>query len=209
MAASTLAKLTAVALRLGQRGLPSSSASLACLASPTLGGAKAAALVAPAAVAGLNATQALGLSSFSSSAATRPLQHQQRQPAGRSFSSGDKGDDTHDDFKPQYKPQDTIQDVAKVIESDIKSHKIFVYMKGVPEMPQCGFSNMVCRILDTYEIKYGSRNVLEDMEVRQGIKDFTQWPTIPQIFVDGEFVGGCDILMEMHKNGELTDMVKN
>ncbi len=207
--ASTLAKLTAVALRLGKQGLPSSSAPLARLAPSALGGAKATALAAPAAVAGLQATHTQALSPFSSSAVTvtRPLEQQQAH--ARSFSSGDKGDGTHDDFKPQYKPQETIQDVAKVIENDIQSHKVFVYMKGVPEMPQCGFSNMVCRILDTYEIKYGSRNVLEDMEVRQGIKDFTQWPTIPQIFVDGEFVGGCDILMEMHKNGELTDMVKN
>eukprot|EP00205_Picochlorum_sp_RCC944_P003900 CAMPEP_0182613650 /NCGR_PEP_ID=MMETSP1330-20130603/26583_1 /TAXON_ID=464278 /ORGANISM="Picochlorum sp., Strain RCC944" /LENGTH=70 /DNA_ID=CAMNT_0024833387 /DNA_START=11 /DNA_END=223 /DNA_ORIENTATION=+ len=67
---------------------------------------------------------------------------------------------------------------------------------------------MVCRILDTYGVPYGSRNVLEDMEVRQGVKDYTQWPTIPQIFIGGEFVGGCDILMDMHKNGELEEMLK-
>jgi len=127
----------------------------------------------------------------------------------RSFSSSSNGDGTtHSDFETQYKPHDTIQDVAKVIESDIKSKKVFVYMKGIPDMPQCGFSNMVCRILDTYDIEYGSRNVLEDMEVRQGVKDYTSWPTIPQIFVDGEFVGGCDILMEMHKNGELEEIIK-
>jgi len=117
-------------------------------------------------------------------------------------------DDSHSDFQTQYKPQSKIQDVAKVIENDVKSHKVFVYMKGIPEAPQCGFSNMVCRILEAYDVEFGSRNVLEDMEVRQGIKDFTSWPTIPQVFVDGEFMGGCDILMEMHKSGDLEDAIK-
>merc|ERR1712032_1084953 len=115
---------------------------------------------------------------------------------------------THEDFAPQYKPQGSVEKVSDVIEKDVKGSKIFVYMKGVPEAPQCGFSNMVCRILDAYGVEYGSRNVLEDMEVRQGVKDYTQWPTIPQIFVDGEFVGGCDILMEMHKSGELEEVLK-
>merc|ERR1712157_224225 len=124
--------------------------------------------------------------------------------SSRSFSD----DTTHSDFQTQYKPQSKIQDVAKVIENDVKSHKVFVYMKGIPEIPQCGFSNMVCRILEAYDIEFGSRNVLDDMEIRQGIKDFTSWPTIPQVFVDGEFMGGCDILMEMHKSGELEDVLK-
>jgi monothiol glutaredoxin len=125
-----------------------------------------------------------------------------------SSSTRSYSDDSHSDFQTQYKPQSKIQDVAKVIESDVKSHKVFVYMKGIPEAPQCGFSNMVCRILEAYDVEFGSRNVLEDMEVRQGIKDFTSWPTIPQVFVDGEFMGGCDILMEMHKSGELEDAIK-
>lgn len=67
----------------------------------------------------------------------------------------------------------------------------------------CGFSNMACKILDAYGVKYGSGNVLADAELREGIKTFTQWPTIPQIFIDGEFIGGADIMMSMHQNGEL------
>ena len=101
-----------------------------------------------------------------------------------------------------------MEDAASVITRDVAEHKVFVYMKGVPDMPQCGFSNMVCRVLDAYGIRYGSRNVLEDPEIRQGIKDFTEWPTIPQVFMDGEFVGGSDILMEMHQNGELKTWVE-
>jgi monothiol glutaredoxin len=67
----------------------------------------------------------------------------------------------------------------------------------------CGFSNMACRILDAYEVEYGSRDVLADPDVREGVKAFTHWPTIPQIFIGGEFVGGSDILMQMHQSGEL------
>ena len=78
-------------------------------------------------------------------------------------------------------------------------------MKGIPEAPMCGFSNMACRILDAYGVDYGSRNVLEDPELREGIQKFTHWPTIPQIFIKGEFVGGSDILMQMHQKGELEE----
>ncbi|CAG9462325.1 unnamed protein product [Pedinophyceae sp. YPF-701] len=76
-------------------------------------------------------------------------------------------------------------------------------MKGTPDAPQCGFSNAVCRVLDAYGVKYGSRNVLLDDGIREGIKQYTNWPTIPQVFVDGEFIGGCDILLQLHNSGEL------
>jgi len=76
-------------------------------------------------------------------------------------------------------------------------------MKGTPNAPQCGFSNAVCRVLDAYSVTYGSSNVLADPELRDGIKSYTGWPTIPQVFVDGEFVGGCDVLLQMHQEGEL------
>ena len=75
--------------------------------------------------------------------------------------------------------------------------------QGDPEAPQCGFSNMACRILDAYGVQYGSRNVLADPALRDGVKEFSDWPTIPQVFVKGEFVGGADILMSMHQSGEL------
>jgi len=148
---------------------------------------------------------------FSALPLLRPCARPQAQASSvRSYARDSDPSDagTHEDFAPQYKPQGSVEKVSDVIEKDVKGSKIFVYMKGVPEAPQCGFSNMVCRILDAYGVEYGSRNVLEDMEVRQGVKDYTQWPTIPQIFVDGEFVGGCDILMEMHKSGELEEVLK-
>lgn len=79
-------------------------------------------------------------------------------------------------------------------------------MKGTPAAPKCGFSNAVVQILDFHGVKqYDSYNVLEDEDLRQGIKEYSNWPTIPQVFIDGEFVGGCDLMLEMHKNGELVD----
>ena len=81
-------------------------------------------------------------------------------------------------------------------------------MKGIPEAPMCGFSNMACRILDAYGVDYGSRNVLEDPELREGVKKYTHWPTIPQVFIKGEFVGGSDILLQMHQKGELEEAFK-
>lgn len=81
-------------------------------------------------------------------------------------------------------------------------------MQGVPDAPMCGFSNMACRVLDAYSLPYGSRDVLSDPAVRDGIKKFSGWPTIPQVFVKGEFVGGSDILMEMHKSGELEKLAE-
>jgi len=110
--------------------------------------------------------------------------------------------DSHDDFKTQMKPQQT-GGVESTIADDISKNKVFLYMKGVPEAPQCGFSMLACKILNHYGVAYGSRNVLTDPEVREGIKKFTSWPTIPQVFVNGEFVGGSDILKQMHESGEL------
>lgn len=96
-----------------------------------------------------------------------------------------------------------MTDIKQQIEKDIKENKVMLYLKGSPEAPQCGFSAQTVNILRSYNIPFRAKNVLEDPELRQGIKDFTEWPTIPQIFINGEFVGGCDILMEMHQNGEL------
>lgn len=111
--------------------------------------------------------------------------------------------DSHDDFKPKYRATEEVLSVHDLIEKDIKENPVVVYMKGVPEAPQCGFSGMVVRILDHYGVTYKARNVLEDSELREGIKTFSQWPTIPQVYIGGEFVGGCDILMNMQKTGEL------
>ena len=89
------------------------------------------------------------------------------------------------------------------IKSDIEANDIVLFMKGTPGMPQCGFSATVVQILDHIGVKYKGVNVLADPEIRQGIKDFSNWPTIPQLYVKGEFVGGCDIVREMFESGEL------
>ncbi|KAG7207164.1 hypothetical protein KM043_008854 [Ampulex compressa] len=90
----------------------------------------------------------------------------------------------------------------------VKKNKVVVFMKGVPEEPRCGFSNAVVQILRMHGVNYDAHDVLKDEDLRQGVKDFTSWPTIPQVFINGDFVGGCDILLEMHKNGELVEELR-
>ncbi|EFJ06302.1 hypothetical protein SELMODRAFT_135669, partial [Selaginella moellendorffii] len=92
---------------------------------------------------------------------------------------------------------------------DIKENPVMVYMKGIPDAPQCGFSAMVVRILKHYEVPFSSRNVLEDPELRDGVKSFSKWPTVPQLYIRGEFVGGCDIVTDMHRNGQLKEKLKD
>jgi len=89
------------------------------------------------------------------------------------------------------------------IETDIKNNKVMLYMKGTRDDPQCGFSAQVVSVLQTYDVPFETFNILEDEDIRQGIKEYSDWPTVPQLYVNGEFVGGCDILTEMHSNGEL------
>ena len=89
------------------------------------------------------------------------------------------------------------------IKKTVTDNDIVLYMKGTPTFPQCGFSSQVVQILDYIDVKYHSVNVLEDPDIRQGIKDVNNWPTIPQVFVKGEFIGGCDIVREMFESGEL------
>ena len=93
------------------------------------------------------------------------------------------------------------------IESDIKANPVVLYMKGTPVFPQCGFSARVVQILSHLGVPFKGVNVLEDMEIREGIKAYTNWPTIPQLYVGGEFVGGCDIVMEMFQSGELATLL--
>ena len=92
------------------------------------------------------------------------------------------------------------------IKSEIDANDVMLFMKGSPQFPQCGFSAAVVQILNYLGVEYGSMNVLADEDVRQGIKSFSDWPTIPQLYVKGEFVGGCDIVKEMFENGELRPM---
>ncbi|WP_149537465.1 Grx4 family monothiol glutaredoxin [Siccirubricoccus phaeus] len=98
--------------------------------------------------------------------------------------------------------------VFERIESEIKAQPVVLFMKGTPVFPQCGFSARVVQILSHLGVPFKGINVLEDMEIREGIKAYTNWPTIPQLYVDGEFVGGCDIIMEMFQAGELQSLLK-
>lgn len=95
------------------------------------------------------------------------------------------------------------------IEADITANPVVLYMKGTPVFPQCGFSARVVQILSHVGVPFKGVNVLEDAEIREGIKTYTNWPTIPQLYVGGEFVGGCDIIMEMFQSGELQSMLKD
>ena len=89
------------------------------------------------------------------------------------------------------------------IKNLIKENNVCLFMKGTPEVPQCGFSMAVSNVLKHLEVNFGSVNVLENNDLREGIKEFSDWPTIPQLYVKGEFVGGCDIIKEMFDSGEL------
>lgn len=93
--------------------------------------------------------------------------------------------------------------IHDMIDSEVKSNDIVLFMKGTPQFPQCGFSGQVVQILDYLGVDYKGVNVLADADIRQGIKDYSNWPTIPQLYVKGEFVGGCDIVREMFQSGEL------
>ena len=95
------------------------------------------------------------------------------------------------------------------IEADVKSNPVVLYMKGTPVFPQCGFSARVVQVLSHLGVPFKGVNVLEDMEIRDGIKAYANWPTIPQLYVQGEFVGGCDIIVEMFQAGELQSMLKD
>ena len=99
------------------------------------------------------------------------------------------------------------QSVHDRIKAEVDSNDIVLFMKGTPATPQCGFSATVIHILDHIGVKYKGVNVLADAEIRQGIKDFSNWPTIPQLYVNGEFVGGCDIMREMYASGELQQVL--
>src|SRR6056297_1251798 len=99
-----------------------------------------------------------------------------------------------------------MTDAKQKIEDTVKANDVVLYMKGTKTMPQCGFSSRVAGVLNYMGIDYRDINVLEDEEIRQGIKDYADWPTIPQLYVKGEFVGGCDIITEMTLSGELDQL---
>lgn len=117
--------------------------------------------------------------------------------------------DSHSDFAPQKKKVVSDTDAAlKLIDEHVKANSVMLYMKGTPSQPMCGFSARVVGVLTEQGVDYGSVNVLDYPAIREGIKQYSQWPTVPQLYVQGEFVGGCDIVTEMHASGELKEMLK-
>ena len=100
------------------------------------------------------------------------------------------------------------ENVKDIIDDTLKSNEVCLFMKGTPEVPQCGFSLSVSNVLKHLEVKFVGINVLENNELREGIKEYSDWPTIPQLYIKGEFVGGCDIIKELFEKGELQKKLK-
>jgi monothiol glutaredoxin len=103
--------------------------------------------------------------------------------------------------------ENSMADANQIIDNEVKSNDVVLFMKGTPQFPMCGFSGQVVQILNYLGVPYKGVNVLEDETVRQGIKDYSNWPTIPQLYVKGEFVGGADIVREMFQAGELQQLL--
>ena len=101
------------------------------------------------------------------------------------------------------------QQIKDQIENEISNNEVCLFMKGTPEAPQCGFSMAISNMLKILEVNFKGINVLEDEKLRQGIKEFSEWPTIPQLYIKKEFVGGCDIVKEMYENGELKKVLED
>jgi monothiol glutaredoxin len=104
-------------------------------------------------------------------------------------------------------PKEANMSIEQFIENEVKSNDVVLFMKGTPQFPQCGFSGQVVQILDHIGVGYKGLNVLESADLRNGIKTYSNWPTIPQLYVKGEFVGGCDIIREMFQAGELQQLL--
>ncbi|AUT02828.1 monothiol glutaredoxin, Grx4 family [Nostoc sp. CENA543] len=99
-------------------------------------------------------------------------------------------------------------ELQEKIDNLVKQNKILVFMKGTKLMPQCGFSNNVVQIFNSFGVPFETVNVLDDYEIRQGIKEYSNWPTIPQVYINGEFIGGSDIMIELYQQGKLQQMVE-
>lgn len=129
-----------------------------------------------------------------------------------SFSSDEnkiESDDIHNDFKPKIKTEINNENVMKTIDEWVKGNDVLIFMKGTREMPRCGFSNYVVQILNFYKIKNVKVvNVLENQLVRESVKEYSNWPTFPQLYVKSNLIGGCDIIREMHDNGTFKELVE-
>tara|TARA_B110000196_G_scaffold247003_1_gene215968 strand:- start:376 stop:708 length:333 start_codon:yes stop_codon:yes gene_type:complete len=100
------------------------------------------------------------------------------------------------------------QQIKETIENEINNNDVCLFMKGTPDAPQCGFSMAISNMLKILEVNFKGINVLENQQVREGIKEFSEWPTIPQLYIKKEFVGGCDIVKEMYENGDLKKVLE-
>ncbi len=101
------------------------------------------------------------------------------------------------------------EDIMTKIQSQIDRNKVILYMKGTKEVPMCGFSARVVQIINSYDVPFETVDVLSDPEIRQGIKEYSNWPTIPQLYINGKFIGGCDICTEMDESGELEPLLRD
>ena len=101
-----------------------------------------------------------------------------------------------------------MSDILQKIESEVKSNKVVIFMKGTKDAPQCGFSAAVVDVFKMLGVDFVTEDVLADNELREGVKKYTNWPTIPQVFIDGKFIGGCDITRELFQTGELKNMLQ-
>ncbi len=108
---------------------------------------------------------------------------------------------------PPPKPPMTAEEATAQIDADVKAHKVLIFLKGTRTAPMCGFSAAVIDVFDQLGVPYETRNVLEEPAIRTAIKDYSDWPTIPQVYVNHEFIGGCDITRQMHESGELKTAV--
>lgn len=113
--------------------------------------------------------------------------------------------DTHQDFEPKSRSSDMPLHAA--IAQDIKENPVLIYMKGFPESPMCGFSALAVKVFQQYGVPICGRDILGDLKLKESVKAHTNWPTFPQIFIKGEFVGGSDIILSMHQKGELKDLL--
>jgi monothiol glutaredoxin len=145
---------------------------------------------------------------------TTKILNQQVHFSSSSFSSSSSSSSSHNDFAAQPK-QSSLSDASEeqvhaMIRDHVTKNPIMLYMKGNPQQPQCGFSATVVSILQSYpQIDFASVNVLDYPTIRQGIKTYSQWPTVPQLYIHGEFVGGCDIVQSLHAAGELQELLQN
>jgi monothiol glutaredoxin len=125
------------------------------------------------------------------------------------FSSKDNEEESHSDFSPKVKQEITDDNVMKTIDDIVKNNNVVLFMKGTRQMPRCGFSNYTVQILNFYKIKdVKIVNILENQILREAVKQYSNWPTFPQLYVKGNLVGGCDIIKEMHDLGTFKELVE-